>query len=168
MNSWDDQGFRDAIKATGRKNIILTGLWTEVCVTWPCIEMLGEGYNVYVVEDCCGATSQAAHDAALSRMVQAGAVRLTAVRMAETIFFNGKITTLGAPSEMQAIAVANGGEELSDYTRWLGMTHPGQGSELLKVNGAGENLVWSAADFENFLQPRPELVPTMEAELETV
>lgn len=45
--------------------------------------------------------------------------------MAETIFFNGKITTLGAPSEMQAIAVANGGEELSDYTRWLGMTHPG-------------------------------------------
>lgn len=88
--------------------------------------------------------------------------------MAETIFFNGKITTLGAPSEVQAIAVANGGEELSDYTRWLGMTHPGQGSELLKVNGAGENLVWSAADFENFLQPRPELVPTMEAELETV
>jgi nicotinamidase-related amidase len=79
MNSWDDQGFRDAIKATGRKNILLTGLWTEVCVTWPCIEMLGEGYNIYVVEDCCGATSQAAHEAALSRMVQAGAVRLTAI-----------------------------------------------------------------------------------------
>jgi len=79
MNSWDDQGFRDAIKATGRKNILLTGLWTEVCVTWPAIEMLGAGYNIYVVEDCCGATSPAAHEASLSRMVQAGAVRLTTI-----------------------------------------------------------------------------------------
>lgn len=61
-----------------------------------------------------------------------------------------------------------GGQELSDYSRWLGMTRPGQGSDRLKVNGAGENLVWSAADFENFLQPRPELAPTMEAELEAI
>lgn len=79
MNSWDDEGFRKAIKATGKKNILITGLWTEVCVTWPTIEMLGEGYNIYVVEDCCGATSQAAHEAALSRMVQAGAVRVTTI-----------------------------------------------------------------------------------------
>lgn len=79
MNSWDDEGFRAAIKATGRKNIIMTGLWTEVCVTWPTIEMLGEGYNIYVVEDCCGATSSAAQEAALSRMVQAGAVRVTTI-----------------------------------------------------------------------------------------
>jgi nicotinamidase-related amidase len=79
MNSWDDPGFRKAVEATGRKNIIMTGLWTEVCVAWPTIEMLGAGYNVYVVEDCCGATSPAAQDAALSRMVQAGAVRLTAI-----------------------------------------------------------------------------------------
>src|SRR6266571_6357380 len=79
MNSWDDAGFRQAIEATGRKNIIMTGLWTEVCVTWPTIEMLGAGYNIYVVEDCCGATSPAAQEAALSRMVQAGAVRLTAI-----------------------------------------------------------------------------------------
>ena len=79
MNSWDDPGFREAIKATGRKNIILTGLWTEVCVTWPAVEMVGEGYNIYVVEDCCGATSTAAQDAALSRMVQAGVCRLTTV-----------------------------------------------------------------------------------------
>ncbi|MCX6951243.1 MAG: hydrolase [Verrucomicrobia bacterium] len=77
MNSWDDAGFRAAVEATGRKNIIMTGLWTEVCVTWPTIEMLGAGYNIYVVEDCCGATSPEAQEAALSRMVQAGAVRLT-------------------------------------------------------------------------------------------
>ncbi|MCI0534220.1 MAG: hydrolase [Verrucomicrobiales bacterium] len=77
MNAWDDAGFRKAIEATGRKNILLTGLWTEVCVAWPTIEMIGAGYNIYVVEDCCGATSQVAHDAVLSRMVQAGAIRLT-------------------------------------------------------------------------------------------
>ena len=79
MNSWDDAGFRKAVEATGRKNIIMTGLWTEVCVTWPTIEMLGAGYNIYVVEDCCGATSPAAQEAALSRMVQAGAIRLTTI-----------------------------------------------------------------------------------------
>jgi nicotinamidase-related amidase len=79
MNAWDDAGFRQAIEATGRKNIILTGLWTEVCVTWPTLSMLEAGYTIYIVEDCCGATSEAAQEAALSRMVQAGAVRLTTI-----------------------------------------------------------------------------------------
>ena len=79
MNAWDDPGFRKAIEATGRKNIILTGLWTEVCVTWPALALIEAGYNVYVVEDCCGATSVTAQEAALSRMVQAGATRLTTI-----------------------------------------------------------------------------------------
>lgn len=79
MNSWDDAGFRQAIEATGKKKILLTGLWTEVCITWPALDLLAAGYDVYVVEDCCGATSTAAHEAALSRMVQAGAVRLTTI-----------------------------------------------------------------------------------------
>jgi nicotinamidase-related amidase len=79
MNSWDDAGFRKAIEATGRKNIIIAGLWTEVCVTWPTIEMIAAGYNIYIVDDACGATSTAAHEAALSRMVQAGATRLTTI-----------------------------------------------------------------------------------------
>lgn len=60
------------------------------------------------------------------------------------------------------------GEELADYTRWIGMTHPGDGTDLLRVNGAGENLLWADADFENFLQPRPDLAPTMESELEAI
>src|SRR5437867_11244061 len=79
MNSWDDPGFRKAIEATGRKNILMTCLGTEVCRTWPTGEMLGAGYKIYVVEDCGGATSPAAQEAALSRMVQAGAVRLTTI-----------------------------------------------------------------------------------------
>ena len=79
MNSWDTAAFRDAIKATGKKNILLSGLWTEVCITWPTLNMLAAGYNIYVVEDACAGTSPAAHDAALARMTQAGAVRMTTV-----------------------------------------------------------------------------------------
>ncbi len=60
------------------------------------------------------------------------------------------------------------GSELADYTRWIGMTRPGEGDALLSVAGAGENLVWSGGDFENFLQPRPDLKPILENELEAV
>ncbi len=60
------------------------------------------------------------------------------------------------------------GEELSDYERWIGMTEPGAGDALLRMNGAGENLTWSAADFKNFLEPRPDVRPTMESELEPI
>jgi predicted amidohydrolase YtcJ len=60
------------------------------------------------------------------------------------------------------------GEEINDYTRWLTLTRPGDGDAMLRMSGAGENLVWSAADFENFLQPRPDLKPIMESELEQV
>lgn len=60
------------------------------------------------------------------------------------------------------------GSELADYTRWIGMTKPGEGDDRLRVAGAGENLVWSVGDFENFLQPRPDLKPVMEGELEAV
>jgi nicotinamidase-related amidase len=79
MNSWDDLAFREAVKSTGRKNIVLAGLWTEVCVAWPTLNMLNEGYNIYIVEDACGATSLMAHDAAIRRCVQAGAVPMTTI-----------------------------------------------------------------------------------------
>jgi nicotinamidase-related amidase len=79
MNSWDTLAFREAIQATGKKNIILSGLWTEVCIAWPTLNMLSEGYNIYVVEDACAGTSAAAHSAALSRMTQAGAVQMSTI-----------------------------------------------------------------------------------------
>jgi predicted amidohydrolase YtcJ len=60
------------------------------------------------------------------------------------------------------------GTELDDYQRWIGMIEPGAGDALLRMNGAGENLTWSAADFENFLEPRPELKGSMEDELERI
>jgi predicted amidohydrolase YtcJ len=77
---------------------------------------------------------------------------------------NGELTLRIAYS----LFAQKAGQELEDYTRWIGMTRPGEGDDLLRVNGAGENLVWSAADFENFLQPRPDLKPIMESELEAV
>jgi nicotinamidase-related amidase len=79
MNAWDDPAIREAVKAAGKKNIILAGLWTEVCITWPTLNMLAAGYNIYIVEDACGATSQLAHDAAMRRCVQAGAVPMTTI-----------------------------------------------------------------------------------------
>ena len=60
------------------------------------------------------------------------------------------------------------GEELASYRRWTQMTRPGDGDDFLKTVGAGENLTWAAADFENFLEPRPELGPSLEAQLEPI
>src|SRR5262249_2669851 len=57
MNSWDDDNFVAAVKKTGKKKIVLTGLWTETCVALPTIQAMHDGYEVYVVEDCCGDVS---------------------------------------------------------------------------------------------------------------
>jgi nicotinamidase-related amidase len=79
MNSWDDKNFVAAIEKTGRKKIVLAGLWTETCVTLPTTQAIHDGYEVYVVEDCCGDVSQLAHDNAMKRVIQAGAKPVTAL-----------------------------------------------------------------------------------------
>ena len=79
MNSWDDGNFVNAVEKSGRKKIVLAGLWTETCVTLPTIQAIHDGYDVYVVEDCCGDVSQLAHDNAMKRMIQAGAKPVTAL-----------------------------------------------------------------------------------------
>src|SRR5437588_6941251 len=73
MNSWDDGNFVAAIERSGRKKIVLTGLWTETCVALPTVQAIHDGYEVYVVEDCCGDVIQLAHDNAMKRVIQAGA-----------------------------------------------------------------------------------------------
>jgi nicotinamidase-related amidase len=77
MNSWEDSNFRKAIEATGRKKIVIAGLWTEVCVSFPTIQMIAEGYEIYVPTDACGDVSQEAHERAVQRIIQAGAVPMT-------------------------------------------------------------------------------------------
>lgn len=78
MNSWDDKKVRDALKANGRKKVVVSGLWTEVCnTTFALSAMLEGGYEIYMVSDASGGTSKEAHDLAMQRMVQAGAVPVT-------------------------------------------------------------------------------------------
>jgi nicotinamidase-related amidase len=78
MNSWDDQKVRDALAANGRKKVVVAGLWTEVCnTTFALCAMLEGGYEIYMVADASGGTSKEAHDFAMQRMVQAGAVPVT-------------------------------------------------------------------------------------------
>src|SRR4051812_27691612 len=79
MNSWDDRNFVAAIEKTGRKKIVLAGLWTETCVALATIQAIFDGYDVHVVEDCCGDVSQLAHDNAMKRVIQAGAKPVTAL-----------------------------------------------------------------------------------------
>jgi nicotinamidase-related amidase len=77
INTWEDHRVVDAVKATGRKKLIIAGLWTEVCVAMPAIHALDDGYDVYVVTDACGGASAESHDMAVRRLVQAGVVPLT-------------------------------------------------------------------------------------------
>lgn len=73
INSWEDKEFLEAVKATGKRKLIMTALWTEACLSFPALDALKEGYEVYPVVDAVGGTSLAAHDSALRRMEQAGA-----------------------------------------------------------------------------------------------
>nr|WHS71890.1 hydrolase [Serratia marcescens] len=77
MNSWEDAAFVKAVEATGRKKLVISALWTEVCLTFPALMALEAGYEVYVVTDTSGGTSVDAHERSIDRMVQAGAVPVT-------------------------------------------------------------------------------------------
>jgi nicotinamidase-related amidase len=78
MNSWDDQKVRDALAANGKKKVVVSGLWTEVCNnSFALCAMLEGDYEIYMVADASGGTSKEAHDYAMQRMVQAGVVPMT-------------------------------------------------------------------------------------------
>jgi nicotinamidase-related amidase len=77
INTWQDPKVVDVVKATGRKQLILAALWTEVCLAMPTIQALAEGYDVFIVTDASGGVSAEAHDMAIRRLVAAGAVPIT-------------------------------------------------------------------------------------------
>lgn len=81
MNSWDDAAFVAAVKKTGRKKLVMAALWTEVCLTFPALCAMKEGFEVYAVEDASGGTTPVAHQAAMRRIEQAGAVPVTALQV---------------------------------------------------------------------------------------
>lgn len=78
MNSWDDQKVRDALAKNGRKKVVVSGLWTEVCnLSFALSAMHDADYEIYMVADASGGTSVEAHDYAMQRMIQAGVVPVT-------------------------------------------------------------------------------------------
>lgn len=82
MNSWEDPEFRAAVERTGRRKLILAGLWTEVCVAFPALDALSAGYQVYFVSDAIGGVSRVAHESAMQRMIQAGAIPISVLGLA--------------------------------------------------------------------------------------
>jgi nicotinamidase-related amidase len=76
INAWDNEDFVAAIKKTGRRQLIMAGVVTDVCVAFPALCALEEGYEVFVVVDASGTFNKSVRDAALMRMSQAGAVMI--------------------------------------------------------------------------------------------
>jgi nicotinamidase-related amidase len=106
MNAWLDANFRKAVAATGKKKFVLAGLWTEACVLFAALDMLKEGYEIYVAADACGDLSLEAHNRAMDRVVQAGASPITSCQYlfelqqdwARTETYNGVMDILRAHS----------------------------------------------------------------------
>ena len=114
MNSWEDPEFRAAVERTGRKKLIIAGLWTEVCVAFPTLDALRAGYEVYVVVDAIGGVSRAAHESAMQRMIQAGAT---------------PISVLGLACELQRDWGRPGAEQAAcDHARVLRQAQGGEGA----------------------------------------
>ncbi|MFD0296840.1 hydrolase [Streptomyces sp. NPDC127118] len=78
INTWEDQRVVDAVASTGRKDLVIAGLWTDICLAFPAIHALADGYRVYAVTDASGATTAEAHERGVQRMVQAGVIPMTA------------------------------------------------------------------------------------------
>ncbi|MEK7355917.1 MAG: hydrolase [Bdellovibrionota bacterium] len=82
LNSWEDASFRQAVERTGRRKIVMAGLWTEICVAFPTLDALKDGYDVYPVIDAIGGVTLETHEVAVERMIQAGAQPVTALALA--------------------------------------------------------------------------------------
>lgn len=81
INAWEDEDFVAAVKATGRRKLIMVALWTEVCLAFPALDALREGFDVYPVVDAVGGTSVVAHEAGLARIQQAGGRPITWIQL---------------------------------------------------------------------------------------
>ncbi|WP_278313867.1 hydrolase [Lolliginicoccus levis] len=88
VNAWEDTEFREAVEATGRRKVVIAGLWTEVCLTFPTLDMLAEGYEVYPVADAVGGISPTAHNRAFDRMISAGARPVNAISFGSELMRN--------------------------------------------------------------------------------
>ena len=125
INTWEDSRVVEIVKKTGRKKLVIAALWTEVCLAMPVIHALGEGYDVFAVTDASGGVSVEAHERAIQRMVQAGAVPITwlavlsewqrdwareatAPALAEILLAHGGSTGTSLAWELQLLGAASG------------------------------------------------------------
>jgi nicotinamidase-related amidase len=81
MNSWEDRRFKSAVTGFGRNKLVVAGLWTEVCICFPALDAIAEGYDVHVPTDACGDISAEAHERAVQRAIQAGVVPMTTLQV---------------------------------------------------------------------------------------
>lgn len=88
VNAWEDDDFRAAVTGSGRKKVVIAGLWSEACLTFPTLDMLAEGYEVYPVVDAVGGISSTSHDMAMVRLEQAGAHPITAISFGAELMRN--------------------------------------------------------------------------------
>ena len=101
LNSWEDPRVVNAVKKTGRKKIIFAALWTEICLAYPAIHAMGDGYDVYAVTDASGGVSAEAHVMAIRRLVAAGAQPITWLAMAGELQRDwARTETLGAVAQI--------------------------------------------------------------------
>jgi len=80
MNTWEDKAVIEKVNAIGKGRIVLSGLWTSVCIVGPALSAIDQGFEVYVIADACGDVSEEAHERAMERMVQAGARPMTSLQ----------------------------------------------------------------------------------------
>lgn len=124
INTWEDKRVVDWVKKSGRKKIVMAALWTEICLAMPVIHALGEGYEVYIVTDASGGVSLEAHEVAVQRMVQAGAVPLTwTVFAAELQRDWARESTVPAYAEMLVEHMGNVGTSLLWEQQLLNAPH---------------------------------------------
>jgi nicotinamidase-related amidase len=90
MNAWEDKPFREAVKKTGRKRLVFGALYTEICLAFPVVDALADGYEVTFVVDAVGGLSQLAHRTAIERLAHAGAVPNTALALVTELFRDWK------------------------------------------------------------------------------
>jgi nicotinamidase-related amidase len=98
MNAFEDKAFSDAVKATGRKRLIIAGLHTEICLTFAAVQALKDGYDVLYVTDAVGGRSQIAHRTGIERLAHAGAIPTTTLAVV-TELFRDWATPLAGPAQ---------------------------------------------------------------------
>lgn len=107
MNLWEDDAVRGAITATGKRTLVIAGMLTEACVSFPVLSALAEGYQVYVVADACGGLTPTSHDLALRRMASAGAVMTSWLQL--LLEFQRDWTRHDTYEQARSIVVEHGG-----------------------------------------------------------